>query len=172
MFSSVTGGGMTSFTSLKLGAPNRCRGTVRSTKFWPRKFFAISQLELRTVGPRMLPDDGQVVSNSIVHALNGELLTLYGDGSQTRSFCFVDDLIEGMICLMDDARTGETIVLAKAGRPWARLMPLRPPPAQRIPGRLSALGPLQHPEALLAPLSPERPANWQASSFPQAPSQP
>ncbi len=62
-----------------------------------------------------------MVINCIVQALNGEVLTLYGDGSQTRSFCFVDDLIEGMIRLMDDAHTGETIVLAKAGRPWARL---------------------------------------------------
>ena len=115
MFSSVTGGGMTSFTSLKLGAPNRCRGTVRSTKFWPRKFFAISQLELRTYGRRVLLDDGRVVSNFIVQALNGEVLTLYGDGSQIRSFFFVDDLIEGMIRLMDDAHTGETIVLAKVG---------------------------------------------------------
>ena len=74
--------------------------------------------------------------------------------------------------LMDDAHTGETIVLAKAGRPWARLMPLEPAPAQRIPGRLSALGPLQHPEALLEPLSPEALASWDASSLLQSPSQP
>ena len=47
-----------------------------------------------TYGPRMLPDDGRVVSNFIVQALKGEPLTLYGDGSQTRSFCFVDDLVE------------------------------------------------------------------------------
>ncbi len=117
----------------------------------------------------MLLDDGRVVINCIVQALNGEVLTLYGDGSQTRSFCFVDDLIEGMIRLMDDAHTGETIVLAKAGRPWARLMPLEPAPAQRIPGRLSALGPLQHPEALLEPLAPEELAVWDTSSLPQAP---
>ena len=71
--------------------------------------------------------------------------------------------------LMDDAHTGETIVLAKAGRPWARLMPLEPPPAQRIPGRLSGLGSLLHPEALLEPLSPEELADWDASSLPQAP---
>ena len=74
--------------------------------------------------------------------------------------------------LMDDAHTGETIVLAKAGRPWARLMPLEPAPAQRIPGRLSALGPLPHPEALLEPLSPEELASWDASSLLQSPSQP
>ena len=59
-----------------------------------------------TYGPRMLPNDGRVVSNFIVQALKGEALTLYGDGSQTRSFCFVDDLIEGMIRLMDGAHTG------------------------------------------------------------------
>ncbi|WP_250395027.1 type II toxin-antitoxin system prevent-host-death family antitoxin [Synechococcus sp. MU1655] len=71
--------------------------------------------------------------------------------------------------LMDEARAGETIVLAKAGRPWARLMPLEPPLPQRIPGRLSALGPLLHPEALLEPLTPDELADWDASSLPQAP---
>jgi len=54
-----------------------------------------------TYGPRMLPNDGRVVSNFIVQALKGEDLTIYGDGSQTRSFCFVDDLIDGMIATMD-----------------------------------------------------------------------
>jgi UDP-glucuronate decarboxylase len=53
-----------------------------------------------TYGPRMLPDDGRVVSNFIVQALNGEPITVYGDGSQTRSFCYVDDLVEGLIRLM------------------------------------------------------------------------
>jgi UDP-glucuronate decarboxylase len=54
----------------------------------------------------MLPDDGRVVSNFIVQALKGEPLTLYGDGSQTRSFCYVDDLVEGLIRLMNGAHTG------------------------------------------------------------------
>ncbi len=54
-----------------------------------------------TYGPRMLPDDGRVVSNFIVQALRGEDLTIYGDGLQTRSFCYVDDLIEGFIRLME-----------------------------------------------------------------------
>ena len=54
-----------------------------------------------TYGPRMLPDDGRVVSNFIVQALKGEDLTVYGDGSQTRSFCFVDDLIEGFLRFMN-----------------------------------------------------------------------
>jgi UDP-glucuronate decarboxylase len=59
-----------------------------------------------TYGPRMLPDDGRVVSNFIVQALKGQPLTLYGDGSQTRSFCYVDDLVEGLIRLMHGAHTG------------------------------------------------------------------
>ncbi|MGC1454730.1 MAG: UDP-glucuronic acid decarboxylase family protein [Nitrospirota bacterium] len=54
-----------------------------------------------TYGPRMLADDGRVVSNFIVQALRGEDITVYGKGSQTRSFCYVDDLIEGMIKLMN-----------------------------------------------------------------------
>lgn len=54
-----------------------------------------------TYGPRMLPDDGRVVSNFIVQALRGEDLTVYGDGTQTRSFCFVDDLVEGFIRFMN-----------------------------------------------------------------------
>ena len=59
-----------------------------------------------TYGPRMLPDDGRVVSNFIVQALRGEPLTLYGDGSQTRSFCYVSDLIDGLIRLMNGDHTG------------------------------------------------------------------
>lgn len=54
-----------------------------------------------TYGPRMHPSDGRVVSNFIVQALRGEDITIYGDGQQTRSFCYVDDLIEGMLRLMD-----------------------------------------------------------------------
>ncbi|WP_247655611.1 UDP-glucuronic acid decarboxylase family protein [Hydrogenophaga aromaticivorans] len=53
-----------------------------------------------TYGPRMHPNDGRVVSNFIVQALRGEDITIYGDGSQTRSFCYVDDLIEGFVRLM------------------------------------------------------------------------
>ena len=58
-----------------------------------------------TYGPRMLPDDGRVVSNFIVQALRGEALTIYGDGKQTRSFCYVDDLIEGLIRLINSDYT-------------------------------------------------------------------
>ncbi|HAA78747.1 MAG: NAD-dependent dehydratase [Microbacteriaceae bacterium BACL25 MAG-120322-bin65] len=55
-----------------------------------------------TYGPRMAADDGRVVSNFIVQALRGEPLTIYGDGSQTRSFCYVDDLVSGFIALMNN----------------------------------------------------------------------
>jgi UDP-glucuronate decarboxylase len=57
-----------------------------------------------TYGPRMHPNDGRVVSNFIVQALRGEDVTVYGDGSQTRSFCYVDDLIDGMVRMMDSAK--------------------------------------------------------------------
>jgi UDP-glucuronate decarboxylase len=55
-----------------------------------------------TYGPRMDPNDGRVVSNFIVQALGGENITIFGDGSQTRSFCYVDDLISGLIALMEE----------------------------------------------------------------------
>jgi UDP-glucuronate decarboxylase len=58
-----------------------------------------------TYGPRMLPNDGRVVSNFIVQALRGEDLTVYGDGTQTRSFCFVGDLIEGLCRFMKQTET-------------------------------------------------------------------
>ncbi|MFY9863841.1 MAG: UDP-glucuronic acid decarboxylase family protein [Trebonia sp.] len=54
-----------------------------------------------TYGPRMQPDDGRVVSNFIVQALKGEPLTVFGDGSQTRSFCYIDDMVDGLISLMN-----------------------------------------------------------------------
>ncbi len=54
-----------------------------------------------TYGPRMLPDDGRVVSNFIVQALKGDAITVYGDGQQTRSFCYVDDLVDGLFKLMN-----------------------------------------------------------------------
>lgn len=70
-------------------------------------YYRQHQLEIKvmrifnTYGPRMHPQDGRVVSNFIVQALKGEDITIYGDGQQTRSFCYVDDLIEGMLRLMD-----------------------------------------------------------------------
>ncbi len=56
-----------------------------------------------TYGPRMHPNDGRVVSNFIMQALKGKGITIYGDGSQTRSFCYVDDMIEGLVRLMDSS---------------------------------------------------------------------
>jgi len=55
-----------------------------------------------TYGPNMLENDGRVVSNFIVQALSGKDITIYGDGLQTRSFCYVDDLVEGMVCMMNN----------------------------------------------------------------------
>lgn len=69
-------------------------------------YYRQHQLEIKVVrifntyGPRMHPNDGRVVSNFIVQALRGEDITIYGDGSQTRSFCYVDDLVEGLIRMM------------------------------------------------------------------------
>ncbi len=57
-----------------------------------------------TYGPRMRSDDGRVISNFIVQALKGENITIYGNGMQTRSFCYVDDLIEGMLCMMESRK--------------------------------------------------------------------
>jgi UDP-glucuronate decarboxylase len=61
-----------------------------------------------TYGPRMRPDDGRVVSNFIMQALRGQPITAFGDGSQTRSFCYVSDLIDGLIALMEDTEPGFT----------------------------------------------------------------
>jgi UDP-glucuronate decarboxylase len=68
-----------------------------------------------TYGPRMLADDGRVVSNFIVQALKGENLTVYGDGSQTRSFCYVDDLIEGFVRLMNQDNTVGPVNIGNPG---------------------------------------------------------
>src|SRR5215204_6470484 len=68
-----------------------------------------------TYGPRMAESDGRVVSNFIVQALRGEPLTLYGDGSQTRSFCYVDDLVEGLIRLMNADGLHDPVNLGNPG---------------------------------------------------------
>ena len=68
-----------------------------------------------TYGPRMLEDDGRVVSNFIVQALKGKPLTLYGEGSQTRSFCYVDDLIDGLIRLMNTEDLHQPVNLGNPG---------------------------------------------------------
>ncbi len=67
-----------------------------------------------TYGPRMAVDDGRVVSNFIIQALKGEDITIYGDGSQTRSFCYVDDLVKGMVSMME---TGNFIGPVNLGNP-------------------------------------------------------
>ena len=59
-----------------------------------------------TYGPRMLLDDGRLISNLLVQSIRGEDLTIYGDGNQTRSFCFVDDLIDGLILFMNSSNSG------------------------------------------------------------------
>jgi UDP-glucuronate decarboxylase len=68
-----------------------------------------------TYGPRMLEDDGRVVSNFIVQALRGEQLTIYGTGQQTRSFCYVDDLVEGLVRLMDAEAIHDPVNLGNPG---------------------------------------------------------
>jgi len=68
-----------------------------------------------TYGPRMHPNDGRVVSNFIVQALKGEDITIYGDGLQTRSFCYVDDLIEGFVRLMNQTETTGPINIGNPG---------------------------------------------------------
>ncbi|MBA2703886.1 MAG: SDR family oxidoreductase [Blastocatellia bacterium] len=68
-----------------------------------------------TYGPRMLEDDGRVVSNFIVQALRGQPLTLYGSGEQTRSFCYVDDLVEALIRLMNVEDVHEPVNLGNPG---------------------------------------------------------
>jgi len=73
-----------------------------------------------TYGPRMHPNDGRVVSNFIMQALKGEPITLYGDGQQTRSFCYVDDLIEGMVRMMNqDTEIGPMNLATRRNSPSA-----------------------------------------------------
>jgi UDP-glucuronate decarboxylase len=79
----------------------RCAETL-FFDYWRQHQLQIKVMRIfNTYGPRMHPNDGRVVSNFIVQAIKGEPITMYGDGSQTRSFCYVDDLIEGMIRLME-----------------------------------------------------------------------
>jgi len=68
-----------------------------------------------TYGPRMLANDGRVVSNFIVQALKGEDITIYGDGSQTRSFCYVDDLIEAFVKMMEQTQTTGPVNIGNPG---------------------------------------------------------
>jgi UDP-glucuronate decarboxylase len=68
-----------------------------------------------TYGPRMDPNDGRVVSNFIMQALRGDSITIYGDGQQTRSFCYVDDLLEGFVRLMNQTETVGPINIGNPG---------------------------------------------------------
>ena len=80
-------------------APRPCSSTIVASIRLQIKVARI----FNTYGPRMHPNDGRVVSNFMVQALKDEPITIYGDGSQTRSFCYVDDLVEGLMRLMATA---------------------------------------------------------------------
>ncbi len=83
----------------------RCAETL-FFDYWRQHKLEIKVIRIfNTYGPRMHPNDGRVVSNFIVQALNNKPITIYGDGSQTRSFCYVDDLITGMIKLMESNKS-------------------------------------------------------------------
>ena len=83
----------------------RCAETL-FFDYWRQHELEIKVMRIfNTYGPRMHPNDGRVVSNFIVQALNNKPITIYGDGSQTRSFCYVDDLITGMIKLMESHKS-------------------------------------------------------------------
>jgi UDP-glucuronate decarboxylase len=106
-----------------------------------------------TYGPRMHPDDGRVVSNMVLQALKGQDITVYGDGSQTRSFCYVEDMIEGLVRLMDESpedftgpvnlgnphettilELAETIIRLSRSRSKIKFLPLPPDdPKRRMP---------------------------------------
>ncbi len=93
----------------------RCAETL-FMDYWRQHRLEIKILRIfNTYGPRMHPNDGRVVSNFIVQALQGEPITIFGDGTQTRSFCYVDDLIEGMIGMM--ATPAEIIGPVNLGNP-------------------------------------------------------
>ncbi len=83
----------------------RCAETL-FFDYWRQHALEIKVIRIfNTYGPRMHPNDGRVVSNFIVQALRGDPITLYGDGQQTRSFCYVDDLIAGMLKMMDSDKS-------------------------------------------------------------------
>jgi UDP-glucuronate decarboxylase len=93
----------------------RCAETL-FFDYWRQHKVEIKVIRIfNTYGPRMHPDDGRVVSNFVRQALQGEPITIYGDGSQTRSFCYVDDLINGMIAMM--ASPAEFIGPVNLGNP-------------------------------------------------------
>ena len=130
----------------------RCAETL-FFDYWRQHKLRIKVIRIfNTYGPRMHPNDGRVVSNFIVQALRGEDITIYGDGKQSRSFCYVDDLVEGMVRMMDSAddftgpvnmgNTGEftmlelaeKVIAFTASRSKIKFMPLpQDDPRQRRP---------------------------------------
>ena len=94
----------------------RCAETL-FFDYWRQHKLQIKVIRIfNTYGPRMHPNDGRVVSNFIVQALKGEDITIYGDGSQTRSFCYVDDLVDGFIRLMgSDAKVTGPVNIGNPG---------------------------------------------------------
>ena len=137
-------------TTRASAAPRRCSSTTTASTSSKIKVARI----FNTYGPRMHPNDGRVVSNFIVQALQGEPITIYGDGSQTRSFCYVDDLIEGLIRLMSHGRRGHRPGQSRqSGRSSASASSPRrswSSPARargwcsRLPGRRSGAAPAGH----------------------------
>jgi UDP-glucuronate decarboxylase len=94
----------------------RCAETL-FFDYWRQHALEIKVIRIfNTYGPRMHPNDGRVVSNFIVQALRGDPITLYGDGTQTRSFCYVDDMIDGMLKMMDSDK--EFIGPVNLGNPF------------------------------------------------------
>ena len=88
-------------------------------EFWRKEKVDVRMVRIfNTYGPRLAPGDGRVVSNFIVQALRGDPLTVYGDGTQTRSLCFVDDEIGGLLALLDSSLTGPVNI----GNPDERTM--------------------------------------------------
>jgi UDP-glucuronate decarboxylase len=79
----------------------RCSETLYMGYYHQKKVEVKIARIFNTYGPRMHPDDGRVISNFIIQALQNKEITIYGDGSQTRSFCYVDDMVDGLIKLMD-----------------------------------------------------------------------
>ena len=93
----------------------RCAETLRFDYYRQNKVDIRVIRIFNTYGPRMARNDGRVVSNFIIQALNGEDITVYGDGSQTRSFCYVSDLIEGFIRMMNQDKVTGPINLGNPG---------------------------------------------------------
>ena len=79
----------------------RCSETLYMSYYYQKKVEVKIARIFNTYGPRMHPDDGRVISNFIIQALQNKDITIYGDGSQTRSFCYIDDLVEGIMSLMN-----------------------------------------------------------------------